>query len=108
MGVMTWIKENFTRFPKGCQTGNESNWMLKDNCPCCIANPIEYLSNAKYHSEYPPKNKLRFGRISIYLCDFHLNKLMKIDQIEEKDPNTTLETHQQIITLQTNTQHQSV
>lgn len=84
MGLITWIKENFTKFPNGCKTGNESKWMLKDNCPCCIANPIAYLSNAKYHSKYPPKNKLSFGRISIYLCDFHLNKLMKIDQIEEK------------------------
>lgn len=64
-------------FPIKCKTGNELDWILKDNCPYCIANPIEPLSNAEYHRKYPAKNKMRFGVTTVYLCDFHLRKLKK-------------------------------
>lgn len=75
MGLIARIKKKFATFPKGCKTGNESNWMLKDNCPCCIANPIESLSNCAYHKKYPANNRLEMGVVTIYLCDFHLNEL---------------------------------
>lgn len=30
-------------FPTNIKSGNELDWMLKGNCPCCIAEPIEHL-----------------------------------------------------------------
>lgn len=69
-----WIFSNMS-FPQKCQTGNELDWMLKDNCLCCIAEPIESLSNRDYHIKYPAKNRIRLGVTNIYLCDIHLNEL---------------------------------
>lgn len=62
-------------YPNGCKSGNELDWMFKDCCPVCLASPIEPLSNMEYQLKYPAKNKLHFGRITIYLCDKHLNEL---------------------------------
>lgn len=69
--ISDWIFSNIS-FPRKCQTGNELGWMLKDNCPCCIAEPIEILSNRDYHIKYPAKNRIRLGMTNIYLCDIHL------------------------------------
>lgn len=49
--------------------------MLKDNCPVCVANPIESLCNAEYMRKYPARNTVRFGAISINICDQHLKEL---------------------------------
>ena len=65
-------------FPKACESGNELDWMLKDNCPCCLAHPIESLSNAEYHEKYPAKNILNFGVTKIYLCDVHMKELQSV------------------------------
>ena len=64
-----------TSFPNGCKSGNELDWMLKDNCPCCISEPIESLSNKQYHEKYPAHNRLQIGIVAIYLCDIHFKKL---------------------------------
>lgn len=75
--IIDWIFENIT-FPNGCKTENECLWMLKDNCPACISNPIECLSNAEYHKKYPANNRLQIGTITIYLCNHHLNELREL------------------------------
>lgn len=62
-------------FPKYRMSGLESQWMLKDNCPCCISNPIESLSNAQYRKKYPANNVITLGGVNIYLCDYHLKEL---------------------------------
>lgn len=72
--VSDWIFSN-TTFPNGCKTRNELDWMLKDNCPCCLREPIECLSNRDYHIKYPARNKIDLGMIKIYLCDLHLDEL---------------------------------
>ena len=45
-------------FPEGCKTGNELNWMLKGNCPACVASPIERMSILEYRNKYPAENTL--------------------------------------------------
>ena len=86
MGLITYFKEKISRkisnwifkntsFPNGYKTGNELDWMLKDNCPCCISEPIESLSNKEYRKKYPAHNRLRLGIITVYLCDIHFKKL---------------------------------
>lgn len=72
--ILDWMFSNIS-FPKKCETRNELDWMLKDNCPCCVANPIESLSNRDYHIKYPAKNRVDLGPVKIYLCDTHLNEL---------------------------------
>lgn len=79
--IVNWIFGNMS-FPKSCETGNELDWMLKGNCPCCVANPIESLNNKDYHIKYPPKNRVELGTITIYLCDVHLKELK--DAIPDK------------------------
>ena len=69
-----WIYSH-TSFPNGCKSGNELNWMLKENCPECLSHPIESLSNAEYHNKYPARNRLVLGSVAIYLCDVHLKEL---------------------------------
>lgn len=64
-----------TSFPIHCESGNELNWIFKDNCPECLARPIETLSNYEYHKKYPARNKLVLGSVTIYLCDIHLKEL---------------------------------
>lgn len=66
---------NHTSFPNGCKTGNELDWILKHSCPCCLANPIEILSNKDYHNKYPANNRIDIGVATIYLCDIHLKEL---------------------------------
>lgn len=82
MGLITWIKDKFYKFaiehisfPNKCVTGNEMDWMLKNNCPCCILQPIEPLSNKEYHEKYPANNRMRIGAVTIYLCDKHFEQL---------------------------------
>lgn len=86
MGLIAWFKEKMGRnifnlvfknisFPNGCKSGNELDWMLKDNCPCCLSEPIETLSNKEYHKKYPANNRIQIGKIAIYLCDDHLKEL---------------------------------
>ena len=72
--VSDWILKN-TSFPNKCESGNELDWMLKDNCPCCIAEPIESLSNYEYRKKYPAHNRIQIGVTTIYLCDVHLKEL---------------------------------
>lgn len=69
-----WVFENMS-FPRECKTGNELSWIFKDNCPCCIAKPIEPLSNQKYHEKYPARNRIQIGTVTIYMCDYHLKEL---------------------------------
>jgi len=71
-----WLYKN-TTFPNGCKHSNELVWMFKDNCPCCIANPIETLSNKEYHEKYPARNIIIIGCFKIYLCDYHLKELIE-------------------------------
>ncbi len=63
-----------TSFPNGCKTGNELDWILKHSFPCCLANPIEILSNKEYHNKYPANNRIEMGAVTIYLCDVHLQE----------------------------------
>ena len=72
--IANWIFENIS-FPKGCESGNEQSWWLKNNCPCCLYEPIESLSNYEYHKKYPANNVIHFGKVSIYICDYHLKEL---------------------------------
>lgn len=64
-----------TSFPNECKSGLELNWMLKDVCPCCLSHPIECLSNYEYAKKYPANIKIEFGFTTIYLCEYHFNKL---------------------------------
>lgn len=77
--MLIGIKNRFVKnkFPKGCKTGNEHIWMLKNVCPVCLEKPIEYLSNVKYLEKYPSNNVLTFGRVNIYLCDIHFKEFCK-------------------------------
>lgn len=86
MGLIAWFKEKISRkisnwifkntsFPNGCKSGNELDWILKNNCPCCIYEPLENLSDKKYHEKYPAHNRLQLGNVTIYLCDTHFKKL---------------------------------
>lgn len=72
--IIDWIFQNIS-YPQKCETGNELDWMLKDNCPVCITDPIESLSNCEYHKKYPARNRIRIGMSTIYLCDIHLKQL---------------------------------
>lgn len=72
--ISDWIFKN-TSFPNSCKSGNELDWMLKGNCPCCISEPIEILSNEEYHKKYPANNRLQIGIVTIYLCDIHFKLL---------------------------------
>ena len=72
--ISNWILRHAS-FPYECKSGNELDWMLKDNCPCCIGKPIEWLSNVEYRMKYPAKNKIQFGTVTVYLCDYHLKEL---------------------------------
>ena len=67
-----------TSFPNRCETGNELSWMLKDNCPVCVKEPIEGLSNEEYHKKYPANNKIVLGVTVLYMCDTHLEQLKDI------------------------------
>lgn len=64
-------------FPTNVKNGNELSWILKDNCPCCIAKPIENLSNEEYHKKYPAEYTLTLGVVKVYLCKTHLAELRK-------------------------------
>lgn len=65
-----------SKFPYRCESGNELDWILKNNCPCCISNPIERISNEKYKRKYPANNRIAFGdNVQIYLCDIHVSQL---------------------------------
>lgn len=72
--IFNWIVIHAS-FPNECKSGTELDWMLKGNCPVCIAKPIEYMSNAQYHDKYPAKNRIDIGMTTIYLCDVHLEEL---------------------------------
>ena len=79
------VKVCFEKFPSHCKSGNELDFLLKDNCPVCIADPIESLSNAKYHKKYPANNVLKLGATKIYLCDKHFQELRKrMNEMEAK------------------------
>jgi hypothetical protein len=65
-------------FPIGVSDGVELNWILKNNCPCCINQPLESLSNYDYKNKYPAKNKIILGNTTVYLCDCHLKELREI------------------------------
>lgn len=69
-----WIYSH-TSFPIHCESGNELDWIFKENCPECLSRPIESLSNYEYHKKYPARNRLVLGNVTIYLCDIHLRKL---------------------------------
>lgn len=69
-----WVYSH-TSFPNHYKSGNELDWIFKDNCSECLTRPIETLSNYEYHKKYPARNKLVFGNVTIYLCDIHLKKL---------------------------------
>lgn len=72
-------------FPEGCKTGNELNWMLKGNCPACVASPIERMSILEYRNKYPAENTLTIGHIKINLCNHHLKQLCDmVGQIKTK------------------------
>lgn len=43
---------NNISFPNGCEPGGKYLWMLKDNCPVCISNPIEHLTIQQYRKKY--------------------------------------------------------
>jgi len=75
--IANWVLSHAS-FPNKCESGTELNWMLKDNCPCCINEPIESLSNYEYRKKYPAHNQIRMGVTTIYLCDVHLNELKNV------------------------------
>lgn len=72
--IFDLILKNVT-FPSKCKSDNELDWMLKGNCPCCIKQPIESLSNKEYHEKYPANNRIQIGTVTIFLCDVHLKEL---------------------------------
>lgn len=73
--IITYILKK-SKFPYGCESGNELDWILKNNCPCCISKPIESISNEKYKRKYPANNKITFGgNVQIFLCDTHAEEL---------------------------------
>lgn len=75
---------NNAEFPSGCEARSKSNWILKDNCPCCILEPLECLSNFEYHQKYPANNRVQIGNVNIYLCDVHLKELKeKLNKYEK-------------------------
>lgn len=74
-------------FPAGVKSGNEFDWMLTGNCPCCIAEPIEILSNAEYHKKYPTAYELTLGVTKIYLCKVHYNEFKNVVAKEVKVAN---------------------
>ena len=81
--IANWIYNNMS-FPCNCKTRNELNWMLKDNCPACLSDPIESLSNYEYHKKYPAHNRIQIGVTTMYLCDVHLKELReKLNNFEE-------------------------
>lgn len=83
MGIFKKAKIHYAKFPAYCESGNELDFLLKDNCPVCIAEPIESLSNAQYHKKYPANNVIRLGATKIYLCDVHFKELReKMNQME--------------------------
>lgn len=71
-----WIFANAT-FPINVQNEYKFAWMLKHNCPCCLANPLESLSNKDYSKKYPANNILTLGVTKIYLCDAHYDEFKK-------------------------------
>lgn len=72
--IVDWIFKHVS-FPNGCKSGNELGWILKDNCPACLSEPIETMSNYEYHKKYPARNQIQIGVTTIYLCDVHLRDL---------------------------------
>lgn len=74
-------------FPTGIKSDNELDWMLKGNCPCCIANPIENLSNAEYNKKYPAEYTLTLGVVKVYLCRIHYVELINVitEQLKEME-----------------------
>ncbi len=75
-------------FPESCKTGNELDWMLKGNCPVCVAKPIEHLSIFEYGEKYPARNTLVFGMVEINLCDYHLEQL-RLCMEKRREDNAT-------------------
>jgi hypothetical protein len=75
--IANWVYSNIY-FPNGCKSGNELDFLLKDNCPCCISEPLEQLSNEEYHKKYPAENRITLGVTTIYLCNVHFHKLEKL------------------------------
>lgn len=71
-----WVYRNVT-FPTNIANEYEFNWMLKHNCPCCLGEPLESLSNIEYSKKYLANNILIFGVTKIYLCDVHYNEFKK-------------------------------
>lgn len=87
------VKMCFSRFPKDITSKNALNYLLKDNCPLCLSQPIENLSNYEYRNKYPAKNIIDFGMTKIYLCDYHLLKLKK--SLDEFDWKPLLQKYEQ-------------
>ena len=71
------IKICLSQFPKGVTSKNALDFLLKDNCPLCLSQPLEALSNYEYSKKYPAKNIIDFGATKIYLCDHHLLQFKK-------------------------------
>jgi len=79
------ISKGLKEFPEGCKTGNELDWMLKGNCPACVADPFERISIADYRYKYPVWNTLTIGSVQLNLCDRHLEELCdKVEQMKMK------------------------
>lgn len=72
-------------FPEGCETGNELDWMLKGNCPACVAEPLEHTSILEYRMKHPARNTLTVGMVKLNLCDYHLEQLHnRLEQVMTK------------------------
>ena len=74
--AIKFVKLYFEKYPSHCESGNEiSFFILKHNCPVCMEDPIERLSNFEYHKKYPAENVITLGRQRIYLCNEHYKAL---------------------------------
>lgn len=58
---------------------------LKNCCPVCIAQPIEYLPECKYGEKNPAEYKLKLGYETIWLCKPHMIEL--ISQLKQFERN---------------------
>ncbi len=70
-----FVLKNSTFPIEEAESGTEMMWMFKGCCPCCLSNPIEYLSNEEYNRKYPVEYNIEFGNTTIYLCGYHMKKL---------------------------------
>lgn len=75
----------------------DMSWILKNNCPVCLSDPIETLSHQEYREKYPPNYTLTLGTVKINLCEFHMKELKKELGKSELEDNTKVLENNEII-----------